>query len=146
MAVIENDGLVEIDPDDLFLRIRAALLGAIGGKFLLAFALIFHLNFFVSLKLADAHIVAEDLLCLGISLQRATFITFDKVTGKPFHRLISWRDNRGDSFVRKVNGSFLMKIINAGASLLYKIFRSDRMKQGSNFRLQDSFVRRDRVT
>jgi glycerol kinase len=146
MNVIENDGLAEIDPDDLFFNIRAALLAAIDGK--LCFVLdheLCLLFLFLSFNLTGAHILAEDVLCMGISLQRATFITFDKVTGKPYHQLISWKDARGDSFVRKVNASLLLKIINIGASFLYKIFRSDRMKQGSNFRLQDCFVKQVHV-
>jgi putative glycerol kinase 5 len=77
---------------------------------------------------------------LGISLQRATFITFDKVTGKPFHQLIAWKDNRGDSFARELNESFLLKIVTAGASFLYAVSGNEKMRQASNFSIQDSFV------
>lgn len=82
----------------------------------------------------------EDILCLGVSVQRATFITFDKVTGRPFHQLITWKDCRGDELVEKFNQSFVRKSLNVGATILYWITRSNKFKQLSRFRLHNNFV------
>jgi putative glycerol kinase 5 len=78
---------------------------------------------------------------LGISVQRATFITFDRTTGRPFHQLITWKDRRGDEIVQNFNGSLILKAVNFGASVLHFITRSNKFKQGSRFRLENNFVR-----
>uniref|UniRef100_A0A8C0F599 glycerol kinase n=1 Tax=Bubo bubo TaxID=30461 RepID=A0A8C0F599_BUBBB len=46
---------------------------------------------------------------LGISTQRATFITWHKRTGKPFHNFISWQDLRSAELVNSWNKSLLLK-------------------------------------
>ncbi|XP_065530999.1 putative glycerol kinase 5 isoform X2 [Lathamus discolor] len=46
---------------------------------------------------------------LGISTQRATFITWHKRTGKPFHNFISWQDVRSAELVNSWNKSLLLK-------------------------------------
>uniref|UniRef100_A0A8D0F294 Carbohydrate kinase FGGY N-terminal domain-containing protein n=1 Tax=Strix occidentalis caurina TaxID=311401 RepID=A0A8D0F294_STROC len=47
---------------------------------------------------------------LGISTQRATFITWHKRTGKPFHNFISWQDLRSAELVNSWNKSLLLKV------------------------------------
>lgn len=59
---------------------------------------------------SDAGVDASDILCLGISTQRCTIITWDKQTGKHYHNFITWNDLRADSLVRKHNSSFLMQV------------------------------------
>jgi hypothetical protein len=80
------------------------------------------------------------VLCLSISVQRATFIVIDKVTGEPMCQLISWSDRRASGIVDKVNKSLAVKLIKGGASVLYWLTHKNRFKQGSNFRLQYNFV------
>uniref|UniRef100_A0A8B9ZIX1 Glycerol kinase 5 n=1 Tax=Anas platyrhynchos TaxID=8839 RepID=A0A8B9ZIX1_ANAPL len=46
---------------------------------------------------------------LGISTQRATFITWHRKTGKPFHNFISWQDLRSAELVNSWNRSLLLK-------------------------------------
>lgn len=87
-----------------------------------------------------ANIDAENVLCLGLSVQRSTFITFDKITGRPFHQLITWQDRRGDKIVRQFNGSLLLKAVNVGASILHFFTRSNRFKQASRLRIENDFV------
>lgn len=89
---------------------------------------------------AAANVSAENILCLGISVQRATFITFDRVTGRPFHQLITWKDRRANEMVESFNSSVLLKAVNAGCTVLHWITRSDKFKQVSKFRLQNNFV------
>lgn len=77
-----------------------------------------------------------------MSVQRATFITFDKVTGKPFHQLVTWKDYRGDEIVKSFNKSLILKAVNLSATVLHWITRSNKFKQASKFRLENNFVRK----
>lgn len=66
-----------------------------------------------------------------MSLQRNTFITWDKMTGEYFHKLIVWRDLRANDLVRKWNSSLFLKSLHAGAHALYLITRNKRFLAGS---------------
>ncbi|NXY48783.1 GLPK protein, partial [Ceuthmochares aereus] len=63
---------------------------------------------------------------LGISTQRATFITWHKRTGKPFHNFISWQDLRSAELVNSWNKSFLLKVIHVIFTVLHFLTRNDR--------------------
>ena len=52
----------------------------------------------------------RQILCLGISTQRSSFITWDRETGNPFHNFITWKDVRSDSLVQQWNKSLTMKV------------------------------------
>ena len=69
---------------------------------------------------SDANILPKDVKSIGISTQRATFTTWKKSTGKPFHNLITWKDLRADALVKEWNNSFSMKVsihVHTGASI-----------------------------
>lgn len=51
------------------------------------------------------------MLCLGISSQRGTFITWDSVTKRPFHNFITWKDTRANFDIMKWNKSIFFKVI-----------------------------------
>ncbi|XP_060053454.1 putative glycerol kinase 5 isoform X3 [Erinaceus europaeus] len=55
----------------------------------------------------------NQIVGLGISTQRATFITWNKKTGKHFHNFISWQDLRAIELVKSWNSSLLMKVRKA---------------------------------
>ncbi|XP_053167233.1 putative glycerol kinase 5 isoform X2 [Hemicordylus capensis] len=61
----------------------------------------------------DAGIQISQVSALGISTQRATFITWNKKSGKPFHNFISWQDVRAAELVKSWNRSFLLKVEQA---------------------------------
>jgi glycerol kinase len=65
-------------------------------------------NYFI--YFSDANISPKDVKSIGISTQRATFTTWKKSTGKPFHNLITWKDLRADTLVKEWNTSFSMKV------------------------------------
>lgn len=81
-------GYVEINPGDLWQSIVATIQNAI----------------------SDAKLNSNDITCLGISTQRSTFVTWDRVTGETFHNFITWKDLRADSMVRKWNDSVTLKV------------------------------------
>ncbi|XP_042855882.1 putative glycerol kinase 5 isoform X2 [Penaeus japonicus] len=87
--------------------------------------------------IADAKISAGDIRCLGLSTQRATFITWDRRTGEPLHNFITWKDIRADDLVTQWNASWRMKGIRFVSSLLYKILRNKRYMAASVLRFMN---------
>ncbi len=52
--------------------------------------------------LADAGSSAADLAAVGIANQRETFVVWDRRTGEPVHRAISWQDTRTSELVEQL--------------------------------------------
>ncbi|NWZ31935.1 GLPK protein, partial [Asarcornis scutulata] len=63
---------------------------------------------------------------LGISTQRATFITWHRKTGKPFHNFISWQDLRSAELVNSWNRSLLLKVIHVIFTILHFLTGNNR--------------------
>lgn len=77
---------------------------------------------------------------MGLSVQRATFIVVDKVTGEPLTQFISWSDRRGNKTVEKINKSFFMKLLKGTAFVLYSLSHKNIFKQGIGLKLSNNFV------
>ena len=87
--LIENDeGIAELEPEQYFNNIVQILRDAV----------------------KSASIDPSDIISLGLSCQRSTFITWDKDNGEAFHNLITWKDRRAIRHVEKTNKSFLLKV------------------------------------
>lgn len=86
--LIEIDGTAELEPEPYFNNIVQILRDA----------------------LKSSNVDPSDIVGLGISCQRSTFITWDKDSGEAFHNLITWKDRRALSSVEKTNNSFLIKV------------------------------------
>ncbi|KAM5335512.1 glycerol kinase 5 isoform 2-T2 [Glossophaga mutica] len=84
-------GWVEIDPDVLWLQFIAVIKESV----------------------KEAEIEMNQIVGLGISTQRATFITWNKKTGNHFHNFISWQDLRAVELVKSWNSSLIMKVQKA---------------------------------
>ncbi|XP_059544269.1 putative glycerol kinase 5 isoform X5 [Myotis daubentonii] len=84
-------GWVEIDPDVLWLQFVAVIKESVKA----------------------AGIEMNQIVGLGISTQRATFITWNKKTGNHFHNFISWQDLRAIELVKSWNSSLIMKVQKA---------------------------------
>jgi putative glycerol kinase 5 len=84
----DPEGTSELDPDDYFENIVQILKDA----------------------LKSAKVEAEQIKNLGISCQRATFITWDNETGEPFHNLTTWKDTRAAEILTKANKSITFKV------------------------------------
>lgn len=78
-----------------------------------------------------AGITAHDIACMGITTQRNTFLTWDRVTGKPFHNFITWQDLRSRDIVKGWNNSFRMKVLNGGSSVLHMLTKQKRFLSAS---------------
>lgn len=87
--LIENDdGIAEIEPELYFNNIVQILREAV----------------------KSSGVDVNEIISLGISCQRSTFITWDKDSGEAFHNLITWKDRRAIKTVEKVNKSLLLKV------------------------------------
>ncbi|KAE8604798.1 hypothetical protein XENTR_v10014833 [Xenopus tropicalis] len=80
---------------------------------------------------------------LGISTQRATFITWNKTTGEPFHNFISWQDLRAADLVSSWNSSVLLKAVHGVCTALHFFTRRKRFLAASliNFTTQHVSLR-----
>ncbi|KAM6919020.1 glycerol kinase 5 [Xenentodon cancila] len=74
----------------------------------------------------DAGVQMHQVEALGISTQRATFTTWDRKTGIPFHNFISWQDQRAADLVKSWNISCTMKIIHGVMKVVYFLTRHKR--------------------
>ncbi|XP_012862553.1 putative glycerol kinase 5 [Echinops telfairi] len=102
-------GWVEIDPDVLWAQFVAVMKEAVKA----------------------AGVEMNQIVGLGISTQRATFITWDKTTGNHFHNLISWQDLRAADLVKSWNRSLTIKLLHSSCRLLHFFTRSKRLLAGS---------------
>ncbi|XP_045440094.1 putative glycerol kinase 5 isoform X5 [Pipistrellus kuhlii] len=75
----------------------------------------------------------NQIVGLGISTQRATFITWNKKTGNHFHNFISWQDLRAIELVKSWNSSLIMKLIHSSCRMLHFFTRSKRFLAASLF-------------
>ncbi|XP_040204722.1 putative glycerol kinase 5 isoform X2 [Rana temporaria] len=91
----------------------------------------------------DAGIHINQVAAIGISTQRATFITWDKKTGKPFHNFISWQDLRAAELVSSWNSSLLITALHGSCKFLYFFTRRKRFLAASliNFTTQHVSLR-----
>jgi glycerol kinase len=56
----------------------------------------------IAQALADAQLNPRDLEALGIASQRETTLVWDRESGRPVHRAITWQDTRTDRLVREL--------------------------------------------
>lgn len=71
---------------------------------------LYKLVFYRSCIGIGAGLVADQILCLGISSHRGSFTVWDRDTAKPFHNFITWRDLRATNENLKLNTSMLFKV------------------------------------
>ncbi|XP_047468495.1 putative glycerol kinase 5 [Penaeus chinensis] len=91
----------------------------------------------INAAISLAGLNAGNIRCLGLSTQRATFITWDRRTGETLHNFITWKDIRADALVTQWNASWKMKGIRFVSSLLYKILRKKRYMAASVLRFMN---------
>ncbi|GCC38563.1 glycerol kinase 5 isoform X1 [Chiloscyllium punctatum] len=102
-------GWVEVNPDEMFEQFVAVVKEAV----------------------EDSGLNIKQMVALGISTQRATFVTWDKTTGRPFHNFICWQDLRAVDLVRSWNKSFLLWVVHKSSGLLHFLTRKKRFLAAS---------------
>ncbi|XP_048460441.1 putative glycerol kinase 5 [Rhincodon typus] len=102
-------GWVEVNPDEMFEQFVAVVKEAV----------------------EDSGLHMKQMAALGISTQRATFVTWDKTTGRPFHNFICWQDLRAVDLVRSWNKSLLLWVVHKSSGLLHFLTRKKRFLAAS---------------
>ncbi|XP_026557349.1 putative glycerol kinase 5 isoform X1 [Pseudonaja textilis] len=110
-ALHPQPGWVELDPESLWTQFTDVIKEAV----------------------QVAGLKMNQISALGLSTQRATFITWNKKTGKPFHNFISWQDVRAANLVKSWNRSFLMKAVHGISSLLHFFTRINKLLLARSF-------------
>jgi glycerol kinase len=82
----------------------------------------------------DAKITATDIISLGITTQRSTFISWDVETSRPCHPLISWMDLRAARDTIERNKAPIVKALRVVTTLLYWVTRDPHYQAASNYR------------
>ncbi|XP_030633849.1 putative glycerol kinase 5 [Chanos chanos] len=107
--IYPKPGWVEMDPEELWRGFLDVVKGAV----------------------EDSGLEMKQMQALGISTQRATFTTWDRHSGKPFHNFITWQDLRSADLVRAWNGSMTLKLIHGVSSLLHLLTRQKMFQAAS---------------
>ncbi|XP_011150642.1 putative glycerol kinase 5 isoform X2 [Harpegnathos saltator] len=107
--IYPQPGYVEIDPNDLWEIIMKVIKDTLDGSKI------------------DSRLIQS----LGISSQRASFITWSLKTGLPFHRFITWKDQRAATLVDEWNRSLIIKGLRMGSHFLYMLTKNKRFLAGS---------------
>ncbi|BES90209.1 Glycerol kinase [Nesidiocoris tenuis] len=108
-------GWVEIDPKSIWNKVSNVMRAAVHG----------------------GGVRFEDIICIGMSCQRSSFITWNKETGVPYHRFITWKDMRADSINQSLNNSILVKAVKLLAWLLFLVTRSPRLLLASSLKYEN---------
>ena len=72
--------------------------------------------------------------------KRATFVTWDKRSGKVFHNFITWKDVRAADLVNSWNDSLTMKSLRVVSSVLYRVTGRTQFRAASVLTLQNKMV------
>ncbi|KHN88232.1 Putative glycerol kinase 5 [Toxocara canis] len=87
-------------------------------------------------KVDDVHSIAS----MGISCQRNTFICWNKDSGEPCHKLVTWKDCRAREQCDRWNRSLILKVMNIAGALLYFFTRQQRFKSLKMFSFLSAMV------
>ncbi|KAJ8972248.1 hypothetical protein NQ317_011073 [Molorchus minor] len=82
----------------------------------------------------------SEIKSLGISTQRASFITWQKDTGKYLHNFITWKDLRALKLIKEINSSWLTTVVRWIAYSAYLISRNRKYGMGSKLRFASNHV------
>ncbi|XP_071798630.1 glycerol kinase 5-like [Asterias amurensis] len=111
-------GRVEIEPDSLWKQFTSVVKEAI----------------------TDAGLVAAQVIAMGISTLRATFLTWNRETGEPYHNFICWNDTRAEKYVEDINRSLSFKGLQKGSKFLHFFSRMRRFEAGGIFTFTSQHV------
>ncbi|XP_059164187.1 putative glycerol kinase 5 isoform X2 [Physella acuta] len=90
--------------------------------------------------IAASGLQPQQVTCMGITTMRATFVTWDRETGQPFHNLITWQDLRASDYVSVWNKSYTLRTLNFGAKVLHMLMRKKRHLAASVLRFMTKQV------
>ncbi|XP_038050070.1 putative glycerol kinase 5 [Patiria miniata] len=113
-----SQGMVEILPDVLWEKFTTAVKDAI----------------------TQAKLEPEQVVAMGISTLRATFITWNRETGEPYHNFICWNDTRAEKLAKTINQSASFWCLRKGSKLVHIFSRMQRFEAGSIFQFMSLYA------
>nr|CAH7718869.1 unnamed protein product [Callosobruchus chinensis] len=113
-----HPGWVEINPDEIFADVLQVIKTAV----------------------ENANITFIQIKSLGISTQRATFITWKKDTGENLHNFITWKDLRAREYLKALNASWRMTFFRHAALLMYWLTGIKKFGMASKLKIMSSHV------
>ncbi|XP_071044110.1 glycerol kinase 5 isoform X2 [Parasteatoda tepidariorum] len=97
--------------------------------------------------LLSSKLSSSDVLSLGISTQRGTFVTWDSLfmffirnSGETFHNFITWKDKRAKSVCELWNASPCIKFLRLGAFIMYIFTRMKKFQLLSRLQFSTAMV------
>jgi glycerol kinase len=77
--------------------------------------------------LASNKCSAEHIVSMGITTQRASFLFWDKKTGKHYSNIITWQDKRAASYAKKKTGLLWLRFIRRIVGILCSIIPNTKL-------------------
>ncbi|TKR81274.1 hypothetical protein L596_015175 [Steinernema carpocapsae] len=81
-----------------------------------------------------------DEVTMGICTQRNTFITWNRTTLEPCHRMINWKDQRAKAVCKEWNESLTLKALNMSGAVLHFFTRMPRFKAARMYKFINQMV------
>ena len=103
--IIEEKGQVEQDPNEIWQLSKEVLTKALKVK----------------------RLKAENISSLGITTQRASFLLWDRKTGKKLTNIITWQDKRSAEYAEKKTKLFWLRIVRTFARIFRGIIPSAKL-------------------
>lgn len=103
--ILEEKGQVEQDPKEIWELSRQVMEDVIKSN----------------------NLSSDNIAAIGISTQRASFLLWDKNTGKIYSNIITWQDKRCVEYVEKKNKSFYFRFLRGISKFIYLFSRSIRL-------------------
>lgn len=88
--------------------------------------------------LRDAGVNYLSVMCLGLSVQRNSFLLWDRRTSKPLTGISSWQDTTSADYTAEKNQSSFIKFLNASGRMLYPVVQAQKLKLFATFRLKNA--------
>lgn len=82
----------------------------------------------------------DEILTFGISVQRNTFITWNKDTGEYLHNFITWMDKRSSKMCSDWNNGYLKNIVQWATWVIGSVCGSHRLLCASTFNVKDKTI------
>ncbi|KAF5400385.1 Glycerol kinase 5 [Paragonimus heterotremus] len=114
----DSDGSCELDPEGVWITFCRTISGV----------------------LTATHVRAEQVRCVGISVQRNSLLLWDRETSKPRSNVITWQDLRASDLTKKWNNSLILRSMKAGGHVLYWMTRMPRFKALASYRFKTTLA------
>ncbi|HEY0089528.1 MAG TPA: FGGY family carbohydrate kinase [Candidatus Lokiarchaeia archaeon] len=83
---------------------------------------------------------AADINSLGLSTYRASFLFWDKNSGKTYSNINTWQDNRAAEYALKMTNKFGIKLIRAIGKVAYPLTKNVKMLTASMLKFDATYA------